>query len=450
MTRDEAHALLWMAELRNSRWFMYDPIVETLRCGLRPPPANRSVRDRRRVSVGRGVLGASEALERLQHGDLFVHIGPHGAAEAPWLPLRRAGVRTVYYQTEPLAERSCWSGMMGAPTPDEVWDYSWGNVMACRALQASLRRARPNDTIDNALGEVVVRHLPPGHYLNCATDRGADNRGAPLLAAVAKPEREAILLGYPFFNGRRACYERVQRAAGNRLHAEWSLLSSGALDAWWNRRGRQAVHLHVHKHCHAADGPAPAFRFATLLSRGAAIVSQHCHPRDERLYAGLVQFGRVGELAPLLRNASRTSNAIEARFRRRFRPARLLARAGVYDMLAEHWKATGPPLPEHDEEQFLPALGYCAATEPLVEGDCRAGAKGSYMLRARWRAEALRECASRCLRCARCAHLSVSVRFADCSWYADCDHPTRLRQSPSGFETLTRAEAARLLGTAGK
>jgi hypothetical protein len=85
-----------------------------------------------------------------------------------------------------------------------------------------------------------------------------------------------------------------------------------------------------------------------------------------------------------------------------------------------------------------------------VEGDCRAGAKGSYMLRARWRAEALRECASRCLRCARCAHLSVSVRFADCSWYADCDHPTRLRQSPSGFETLTRAEAARLLGTAGK
>lgn len=212
------------------------------------------------------------------------------------------------------------------------------------------------------------------------------------------------------------------------------------------RQGRQAVHLHVHKHCRAVDGPAPAFRFATLLSRGAAIVSQHCHPRDERLYAGLVQFGRVGELAALIRNASHTSSEIEARFRHRFGPTRLLARAGVYDMLAKHREATTvPPLPEHDREQFLPALGYCAGTESLVEGDCLAGAKGSYMLRAVRRVEALRECASRCLRCARCAHLSVSVRFADCSWFADCDNQTRLRQSPSGFETLTRAGAGRVL-----
>lgn len=66
--------------------------------------------------------------------------------------------------------------------------------------------------------------------------------------------------------------------------------------------------------------------------------------------------------------------------------------------------------------------GYCAVTDG--PGDCEAGDRGSWSLlpfsgQTHW-AIAADTCLRRCAKCRRCRWISLSVRFADCSWYAEC------------------------------
>ena len=70
----------------------------------------------------------------------------------PWLQLREAGVRTVFYNTEPMD----WCVRSG---PDEVWDYSWHNIDGCR------RRLRADRNL-------TLRYVPPGFVSPLAASAG--------------------------------------------------------------------------------------------------------------------------------------------------------------------------------------------------------------------------------------------------------------------------------------
>ena len=90
--------LLWHGERPTDGHlaFMYWPVLATLIEGFREQLA---------LSVVVGV-GSSGALKRelasLRRGDTFLWMGPRHRRTQPWRELRRRGVRTVYYQTEPV------------------------------------------------------------------------------------------------------------------------------------------------------------------------------------------------------------------------------------------------------------------------------------------------------------------------------------------------------------
>ena len=85
--------------------------------------------------------------------------------------------------------------------------------------------------------------------------------------------------------------------------------------------------------------------------------------------------------------------------------------------------------------------GYCEATADGDEGDCAHGHKGTYRLAPletqRWDHAGV-ACMARCARCARCRFISISVRFADCSWFHDCDLAS-LRRDVPGFLSARRS-----------
>ncbi|KAL1530778.1 hypothetical protein AB1Y20_001676 [Prymnesium parvum] len=77
--------------------------------------------------------------------------------------------------------------------------------------------------------------------------------------------------------------------------------------------------------------------------------------------------------------------------------------------------------------------GYCAETNDREAGDCSLGDQGAFGLSAAarhsWPAAAA-ECLARCAACPRCRHVSLSLAFADCSWYHSCP---RLKRRLEGF-----------------
>ena len=100
------------------------------------------------------------------------------------------------------------------------------------------------------------------------------------------------------------------------------------------------------------------------------------------------------------------------------------------------------------------AAGHCGATTEGDAGDCARGSLGSLGDRIDWssinspgrpREERRSALASACLRlcngCTRCAHVSFSLRYLDCSWYAQCD---RLSEEPADFFTISSNAATPL------
>jgi hypothetical protein len=92
--------------------------------------------------------------------------------------------------------------------------------------------------------------------------------------------------------------------------------------------------------------------------------------------------------------------------------------------------------------------GYCEETSSsghsvrapsgLLGSACERDHKGTWQLPMRrgldrWE-RSVEECLTRCSLCDRCAFISVSPRFGDCSWFAACN-VRALHQRPSGFRT---------------
>ena len=297
--------------------FMYRPVMDTLVAGFTDvPPEVLAAVGRPRVIHGHGmralrqqVFDGSSPLASLGAADTFIWIGPVGSELPPWTSLNARGVRTVYYQTEPFD--GC---QLASASPREVWEFSWHNFDACAPLLVS---------------GVTMRYVPLGFSRPPPAPAQSDRAPTP-------PTAELVFFGYPFYrSGRGACYERLRRSLGERLNATWSVWTAADFEGWWERMGRHVAHLNLHKGCENGHNPV-VFRTALLLSRGALILSEHSHARDEAEYDGLVRFGTVKQIPTMLDELAGTPRIrpeIARAFARRFAPRRIFERAAVYASL---------------------------------------------------------------------------------------------------------------------
>ena len=91
--------------------------------------------------------------------------------------------------------------------------------------------------------------------------------------------------------------------------------------------------------------------------------------------------------------------------------------------------------------------GYCDRTEADSHVDCELDDKGNFPLR--WQAfttweSAFSSCRSACLACKRCNYISVSLRWADCSWFHSCSSWPHLHDEVNGFRSAVMHRHAAL------
>ena len=361
--------MIWQADggVGHRLEFMYKPVMDTLVDGFRAvPPSIAAKIGLPRIVHGFGVSAFRALAARLLRpaqvqvkvfptvssapqtgsctlgsGDVFIWIGPVGSDVPPWRELRRRGVRTIYFQTEP--SDACQFARSDA---QEIWEFSWHNFDACaRRLPVGL----------------TMRYVPLGYHAPPVRELAATLR-TPQFSG--RRGTELLFFGYPFYkSGRGSCYARLARTLGPRLNATWLMWSAEDFEAWWSEHGQWAVHLNLHKTCENAHNPV-VFRTALLLSRGATVISERSYWRDEKEYEGLVHFGRVDDLPAMLdRNVVRsavsaatlsarplqTSSRVAKMYAERFAPRRIFQRAAIYDALMLNGSIPGPgtsPLPE--------------------------------------------------------------------------------------------------------
>ena len=384
----EPRALVWSGgDTRLA--FMVQPALRTIADGLRANCFN--------VTVGSGArrLHAATVLKaELRDTDVFVWVGiidyAMGIHDARRLAAR--GVMTVFYGTESheLWDMNC--TVISRLPVHEIWQYTHSNIARC-----------PPGRVGK-----TVRYVPPGHVHRTQL---APSEGA------AASLRMLFLGGYRRdYDKRRACLNAVhqgltvallnhshgevsnhshhdnasmptQRRDGIRLPRSRRHPSAGtcspdtraqpaspttcplqvASDAYTNEAWDQYVamapyFLNVHKACnattHSSTAACESFRMSMLLSAGALVFSEHCHPLDEQEYADLVHFAPVPHLAPA---AFASWNRVQAggipmsprermqAFSRRFSPDVLFERAGLRALFSE--RRAPPPIELEKQDQ---------------------------------------------------------------------------------------------------
>lgn len=200
--------------------FMYKPVMDTLVNGFADFPAEvASAAGPLQLLHGHGIGNLlrkhAEMVATLQTGDVFLWIGPVGSGQVPWRALRRRGVRTIYYQTEPFD--GCQFGQVDVKALHEMWEFSWHNLDMCAPKLPE---------------GVTLRYVPLGYSTPPAAEAAATPR-----PATGVPPADLYFFGYPFFkSGRAACYQRLQRRLGARLNATWSLWNADVFEEWSHPR----------------------------------------------------------------------------------------------------------------------------------------------------------------------------------------------------------------------
>lgn len=421
--------------LRQPDWsrlihFMMLPAVQTVQAGLE---ANGFA-----TTLGGGPLELlhSAVLRELGVGDVFVWVGVGNlewtfAANDTRMVVRDVmrnltakGVLTVFYSTESFLSMPC-SEKRALPVR-EIWEYTRSNVLCC-----------PDDP-----STVRVRFVPPG-YVARSTLAGATRAtgSAPVRRVADRPDAPPRLL---FFGSvvqwywlRKRCMVRIAQdivngwATGNERSARAAaalnrqclvtacdqcnaslcpivIKHSMSEDSHWDATiGKHLFHLNVHKACEfgltlsdpsaALNVSCESFRIATLLSAGADVYSERCHPTDEQEYEGLVRFLPIEKLSASVLDAWRSDPLGElagarARervklFARRFAPAALFERAGLPAALAAHREGgigTWPAVRSDNESlrQLFPSVPqFCC----LTVDECRAAGQRTSMRAARQR-----------------------------------------------------------------
>ena len=347
-------------------WYMMQPAVSTLQGGLEANGFSTTVGD------GLVDLLRSDLLATLGPGDVFVWVG---VANMQWRlvaggptvvvdilrNLTARGVLTVFYSTETFNAHTC-AAKRALPVR-EIWEYTRTNTLCCP---------------DDPEAGLRVRYVPPGSMTR-ATLAGSELRERRT-KSVQSPKLAFMGSAAPWYWMRRTCLRHVARglidewtareprisgkfnpqcaeSACDRCNTTCPLAIKHSADkdeAWDTIVGSHRFFLNMHKVCDwAMDGAEPihhsnasceSFRLAALLSAGAEVFSEHCHPADEREYDGLVRFLPMQNLSAEVIAAWYTperSTAAEraARFAERFGARAIFERAGLTEALAAHRRA---------------------------------------------------------------------------------------------------------------
>jgi len=253
----------------------------------------------------------------LGRGDVFVWVGVLDAARmaAQMRAMRTRGVFTIYYSSD-AGVTSCVLKAKLGDAVSEVWEYSRANLLLCNTSQP-------------------VRYVPPGHLpgMQLANITGS----APVLVFAghirSNPERRAVFANVS---------TELKRLVG--LNAQIINRENLWADVSWNRMFASAgyfANLHKvgddYRNLHKMN--CEAFRFATLLSAGAHVISLRCRAEDEAEYEGLVDFVNYPSDVAAAFGAAythrRDEEALARRdaFAARFAPEVLFRRAGVPALL---------------------------------------------------------------------------------------------------------------------
>ena len=272
-------------------------------------------------------------LTNLEDVAFFIGIDTFTGRQYPFSRLPR-GALVIIYQTEPLAVSRCWefgwdylrravSQLVRRGTRFEVWDYSAANV------KAMIRGRCMPPTLALRLNQSTMRHLPPGytarlvvggsahrqHVGNSGGARGS--KGGPTEDDVSYAQTAAastaIEVGSNGVGVHRRSWDGRLAFLGHSQyrHAQcWRLLNGS--DGWlqhgfvtvqaWTRPALGSLlrsHLvwaNLHQHCGDASSPLEAFRLVSLLSNGAACLSEVSDEDDARLFEGLVTFCNFSEM----------------------------------------------------------------------------------------------------------------------------------------------------------
>ena len=242
-----------------------------------------------------------------------------------------------------------------------VWDYSFGNVLHCIAMFSGPAQRALNNS--HWTDHARHRHVPPGftRHINST------------LVNVSGSKPRLLFVGgsHYWYDKRVACLRYVNNALNQLLSTSNAsiceavnekprriaadcplLLTSKALTDAALARSLQltAFHLNVDKDCNRSnyfigDAGTPfsrscnTLRFANLLAAGALIFSEPCHPADEHLYRGLVEFVPIGRLPQAVVEAWHNRRRLPSarhrseQFARRLAPAGIFERAGLLDDL---------------------------------------------------------------------------------------------------------------------
>ena len=342
---------------------MFEPAVRTLEAGFSASQLATIVGHGPIELIRRNIVSA------LQPGDVFVWVG---AANMEWAEskhvapfvnmvlfnLTRLGVLTVYYSTEANEHHPC-DEKRRLPVR-EIWEYTRKNAICC-----------PDEPT-----RVRVRYVPPGFSGRRVVAASHLQPTAPLTLAFFGSASSV-------YDERKACLEHITRGLvvglPNSLPA--SCVATACLRkcgkhhcplktlhridtevAWNNSLAAHSVFLNVHKACEwgaerrdsylPSTASCESFRLADLLSSGAEIVSEHCHPADEREYYGLVTFLPIPKVSTAVLAAWAERDKAHERahmrmteFKTRFAPVRIFERAGITTLLAtlrerrsrDHW-----------------------------------------------------------------------------------------------------------------
>jgi len=298
--------------------FMFEPAMSTLRAGL-------EAYARPNVRFAHAILSRDQIAEKaatLRPGDALVWLGFHGLEHVPWGALIRRGVRTVYYETEPI--QRCRYARLGIA---EQWHYSWRNLDICR-------QSGPGSGMTH-------RYVPPGALRTPTVSHAAKS---PALTFLGNSRLSLGLRGPAWKHLRLKCLRRIRARLPGRVVDVQGLWNESAF-ARHLLEGQHSIFVNVHKACGVSNQPLEAFRISKLLNYGALVVSERGYARDEAEYAQLVDFTdpadiperflRYAAMGPTERAALAEGRAGD--FARRFEPVALLAGAGVYEMLDEHF-----------------------------------------------------------------------------------------------------------------
>eukprot|EP00466_Bigelowiella_natans_P006706 jgi/Bigna1/86362/estExt_fgenesh1_pg.C_100033 len=247
--------------------------------------------------------------------------------------LKQRGVITVWYQTgfqNDLAALKANQSMVPYRCIDyvglsdifhEVWDTGLGNV----------------DTISACRNAPKARHLPVG-FLN-----RSPRMHSPTKQSGSMPQ--LVLFGKEGLGASLSlCWQHLQQSTLLSRHL-------GVVDEGLNEHnfrshiegsegGEDKIFLSIHNQCEvSANGKTarPSLKTGPLLSTGALLISERCHPKEEKLWEGIVDFVEVGRIEETYLKIARMSSEDRIMlsqkrlemFKSRFSPLLLMKRANI-------------------------------------------------------------------------------------------------------------------------